>query len=244
MRPVLKWVPGDPGNPPPPIHATYNPYQSAKDDMERNHGPFCSFCERRVEDDALHVEHIQPKGLAQYEHLKFSWNNFLLACQRCNGADNKNAHDVVYGQVHLPNKNNTLISMVYLTGGLIKVNPVLRGASLRNAVKLIKLIGLQKRPGHRKHLPKDKRWMRRKKVWDLANDKLNDFEAGEIGSNIIVELALGYGYFSLWYTVFQNHPAVKQILINAFPGTDLDSFNALNGYTPQNRNIPNLSDPI
>jgi uncharacterized protein (TIGR02646 family) len=241
MRPVRKWVPTDVAIVP-PINEFYNPYQDAKPDLERNIGAYCSYCERPAQDDAVHVEHIQPKGLPQYAHLKFSWSNFLFSCARCNGADNKADKDVVFSSVHLPNLNNTAISISYGEGGFVEVNRELQNQELANASALIELVGLDKRPGHINHLPKDKRWDRRREVWEIAKRNLTKYEMRCIDAHTVLELAKGYGFWSVWYNLFHNHIAVKQLLVTNFSGTETCCFDL--NFNLVNRNPANLIDRI
>ena len=95
MRPVTKLKPGDSitliDKTRHQIQAIYKPYGNAKEPLAANIGEYCSYCERPVSDAALAVEHIKAKGLPKYKYLQFEWLNFLLACARCNGADNKAA---------------------------------------------------------------------------------------------------------------------------------------------------------
>ncbi|WP_290799437.1 hypothetical protein [Flavihumibacter sp. UBA7668] len=86
MRPVVKSVRNDAlGNP-----LTFADWSDAKPDLINEIGSFCSFCEKYNSRAALHVEHILGKkcknaaGDLIYDHLKFSWDNFLLGCVNCN----------------------------------------------------------------------------------------------------------------------------------------------------------------
>ena len=105
MRPVTKnpW-PRENGLP-----KTYRPHTIAKGDLEVNLGTYCSYCE--VYSSDLEVEHIISQD--QDNTLVYSWDNFLLACGRCNGRDNKTNRPVALGLVHLPHRNNTFLSFLY-----------------------------------------------------------------------------------------------------------------------------------
>ncbi|GMU87700.1 MAG: hypothetical protein AMXMBFR48_29410 [Ignavibacteriales bacterium] len=241
MRPVRKWLPSDPGIQP-PINDTYNPYSDAKPDLSRNLDDYCSFCERPANDEAVHVEHIQPKGLPQYSGLKYLWSNFLLSCARCNGKDNKSNRDVVFGTVHLPHLNNTFLSISYGEGGVIKVNPKLRDRELSNAVALVKLVGLDKRPGSTGYRSKDKRWDRRREVWEIAIRYFDKYNNDTIDEQTILDLAKGYGFWSVWYSVFLNKVDVKKLLLSEFRGTASECFD--NDYNPIPRNPGNPEDTI
>lgn len=241
MRPVRKWVHTD-ATIVPPINEFYNPYQNAKPDLERNIDGYCSYCEKPATDDAVHVEHIQPKGLPQYIALRYSWSNFLLACARCNGADNKSNNDVVFGRVHLPNLNNTAISIFYGEGGFVQINAGLHNQELANAAALINLVGLDKRPGHPNHLSKDKRWDRRREVWEIAKRNLDKYDHHLIDEHTVLELARGYGFWSVWYSVFRNAIDVKRLLVSNFRGTAPNCFDA--NFNPINRNPGHATDTV
>jgi uncharacterized protein (TIGR02646 family) len=241
MRPITKWRHYDLAINP-PIKEFYNPYGDAKSDLERNIDGYCCFCERPAKDEAAQVEHVQPKGLAKYEHLKYSWDNFLLACARCNGADNKSDKDVIFSDIHLPHKNNTLISINYLEGGLVVINSNLKNKEQSNAQALIDLVGLDKRPGHPNHSNKDKRWSRRREAWELATRYLRLFQKEQVQIDIIVDLAKATGFFSIWFTVFAHHSNIRQNLISSFKGTTVDCFDI--NCLPIARNPLNEEDTI
>ncbi len=45
----------------------------------------CCYCEAKIDHiSPLHVEHFRPKGSNHFPNLMFVWENWLLACPRCN----------------------------------------------------------------------------------------------------------------------------------------------------------------
>jgi hypothetical protein len=48
----------------------------------------------------------------------------------------------------------------------------------------------------------------------------------------IVDMAKGYGFWSIWITVFRNHHEVLQGLMTEFVGTYQAVFDKNNNYTP------------
>ena len=57
--------------------------------VEMFHGK-CAYCESDITHiDYGHIEHFKPKGIPAYYELAVDWDNLLLACGRCNGAENK-----------------------------------------------------------------------------------------------------------------------------------------------------------
>lgn len=225
MRPVSKLKPGDICGSE-VIRPEYNPYRDAKPLLEQNLGGYCSFCERPAKDEAVHIEHVQPKSIPRYQHLTNRWDNFLLSCARCNGKDNKGAKDVVLADIHLPHRDNTVMSILYEEGGLVRVNHSLPNGEVEKARALIQLVGLDKRPGHPEYLEKDKRWDRRREVWEIAQRYLANYELGLIGEETIIDLARGYGFWSVWYSLFKIHSNIVQALVEHFSGTSTDCFDA------------------
>jgi len=242
MRPVSKLKPGDSvtllDGTLHEIQATYKPYQDAKYPLGANIGEFCSYCECPVTDAALAVEHIQAKSLTKYAHLEFSWSNFLLACARCNGKDNKSNKDVVLTDIHLPHLNNTMLSIHYGQGGLIRIHPnlVVDSPEYKKAKALIELVGLDKCPAKLG----DNRWRRRDIVWQLAMRFEDKYRQTKTTVEDIIELAKSRGFFSIWFTVFKNHPNVRAALIQNFVGTTVGCFDPQNNYNPIPRNPPNI----
>jgi uncharacterized protein (TIGR02646 family) len=214
MRPIEKWV--YPSVLEPTLRANYNPWSEAKPLLEKNLGGYCSYCEKPSTDEGVHVEHVQPKAIGLYPLLKYTWSNFLLSCQRCNGPDNKGDKNVILNQIHLPHLNNTYKSLVYGTGGFVTVNPNLDAIEQSKAQALIDLVGLDKNPAHPLYLNGDKRWERRKTVWDIAQRYFIINQTTPIAPFIIVDLAKGHGFWSVWMEVFKDTENIRNALINDF----------------------------
>lgn len=172
MRPVEKWTVGTQvvlGNGNYTVQSVYKPYSKAKELLLHNLGKYCSYCGKCDPQD-LQIEHIRPKSL--YPKLATKWDNFLLACATCNGKGNKGDKKVVIGACHLPHLNNTFMSFVYKSGGVIVVNPCLVGLSKRNAEALYNLVGLGKLPSQ------DKRAQVRFEIWNTAEIYREKFDKG------------------------------------------------------------------
>lgn len=246
MRPVEKLIPGSivtlSDGAQQTILSDYNPHGLAKTALVANLGMACSYCEdsSHVERN-LDVEHIQPKGLPQYAALRTKWSNFLLSCHTCNGSDNKDTHDVILGEVHLPHLNNTFLSLQYDAGGVVRVNPALTGLSYQHAEALFNLLGLGK--NSISSCPGDKRWKKRSDDWDLANKYLLKYNAGTVEIDTIIDLVKARGGWSIWFTVFRGKDDVLEKLIDCFEGTAARCFDAANHYEPIERN-PGQPDPV
>jgi hypothetical protein len=86
------------------------------------------------------------------------------------------------------------------------------------AQKLLDLVGLDRVPGNSKYSFKDKRWEDRKKVWEIANRYLNKYKKCSCDIEIIMDLALAHGFWSIWMTTFQDYRVVQEALIKSFSG--------------------------
>ena len=222
---------------------SYNPHTIAKTDLESNLGFYCSYCE--VFSSDLEVEHVVSQNHSR--ELSHDWNNFLLACGRCNGRDNKSNKPVNTAIIHFPHMNNTFISFVYKEGGYVMVNPALTGSSLSYASNLLNLVCLDKIPGNVKYPnlnQNDTRWKHRRTTWEWAEKLLPKYVAGNLTAQEVVDFAIQRGFFSVWYSVFTAHSTVKQLLITNFTGTTATCFDPANNYYPLQRNPANIIDPI
>ena len=203
---------------------TYTAYGQAIGDLEERLGIYCSYCERRLP-TSLAVEHVVPKSLAP--DLATAWDNFLLGCTNCNSvklAQPTNKRDFLW-----PDIDNTLRAFVYSEGGFVDVNTGLTAALKRKASKLINLVGLDRHEadGRPKPAGRDKRWQQRIDAWNaavLARTRLDQLGDVQPARDLVVEAAVGYGFFSVWMTVFSNHTALRQALVRRFEGTAPDCF--------------------
>lgn len=215
MRPILRG--------PSPIVIDYSDYTKAKPDLVARLGPFCSFCERPVTTQ-LAVEHIQPKGLAQYAHLIGRWDNFLLACVNCNST--KKDKDVQPQQIYLPDRDNTFLAYTYLPNGIIEPSAALTAPQAAAAKKALHLVGLDKPvvntlDENGKIVALD-RVSQRMEAWLAATEAKSDITASPGNAELkkyVVKLAVKTGYFSIWMTVFSADSVMRLAFIEAFNGT-------------------------
>ncbi len=217
MRPVCKGVA-------PHIYARY---QEAIGDLESVLDLYCSYCERRFP-AGLEVEHVSPKSLGG---ALTNWQNFLLGCKTCNTAKwNKPASQAT---ALWPDSDNTLLALSYSVGGFVALAPALPAAVEALATKLVQLVGLDRHDAThgKKPTKRDKRWFHRDEAWKLATGVRADYDIvfpvhPQQALNSVVNAALGYGFFSVWMTVFRDVPVVRSSLVNVFKGTALDCFDA------------------
>jgi uncharacterized protein (TIGR02646 family) len=204
----------------------YTAYGQAIGDLEERMGIYCSYCERRLP-TSLAVEHVVPKSLDAA--LETTWENFLLGCTNCNSvklAQPTNKRDFLW-----PDLDNTLAAFVYSEGGFVEVRPGLAATMKRKAGKLMKLVGLDRHgaAGHPDPAGRDKRWQQRLDAWNaavLAKTRLAELGDAPAARDLVLIAAEGYGFFSVWMTVFADHRALRQALIQRFKGTAGDCFDA------------------
>jgi len=92
----------------------------------------------------------------------------------------------------------------------------------------------------------DLRWKYRFEAWYSANaiwriewNNWGHTRPQEFG-NLLVDAAKSKGFFSVWYKAFIDVRTIKQRLVNAFPGTHLNSFDNQNDFNPVQRNANDL----
>lgn len=206
-----------------PVNA-FKHYREAFSPLSTRLGKYCSYCERRLPTH-LAVEHVQPKS--KKKALALQWDNFLLACCNCNSC--KGDDDVQLADYIWPDVNNTITAFSYSHG---MVRNMLDAAHPAHAKvdALIVLTGLDKDPGHpdRKRRPDDtdQRWKDRLDIWEKANRsklRLAKVDCVDMRDEII-EAAVGWGGFAIWFEVFKDDVDMCVRLIQAFPGTAPDCF--------------------
>lgn len=216
MRPVTRG----------PAPRAYSAYGQAIGDLEGRLGIYCSYCERRLP-TSLAVEHVVPKSLEPA--LETSWSNFLLGCTNCNSV--KLARPTNQREFLWPDLDNTLAAFTYSAGGFVDVRTALTKTVQRKATNLLKLVGLDRHEagGRPKPAGRDKRWQQRIDAWNaalLSRDRLEQLGDIQPARDLVLEVAVGYGFFSVWMTVFADHAGLRQALVQRFAGTAADCFGA------------------
>ena len=153
---------------------------------------------------------------------------FLLGCFNCNSV--KGRKDVSDDDVLWPDQHNTNLAIEYSSGGFVRASNRLDDGLSRRAGGLIELVGLDRHGARGWPSPtaRDQRWPQREEVWAAAERCRSDFESLGVSDEaigLVLEAAKGYGFFSVWMTVFGGHAAVRRALIEGFPGTAHSCFN-------------------
>jgi len=210
MRPVVKGAAPN----------TYSEHGKARGDLVSRIGRYCCYCEMAV-NNMIQVEHVESQSLVP--ELKKAWDNFLLACGYCNSTKSNKPIDLMIDA--FPHLDNLLMGIKVKNVGL-EVRTGLPQHVHDMAENFLGLVGLDVDP---KTQPKRDRWGPRFEVLfviasvveDLSNDPTNISM-----KNLAVTVARGYGHFSMWMEAFKDDVDMKLRLINAFPGTALDCFDA------------------
>ncbi|PJN89603.1 HNH endonuclease [Bacillus sp. mrc49] len=230
MRPIDKGtIPLDQeGN---PVQLEF--YQQSRGHLITRLGAYCSYCERYLGGN-IAVEHIQPKS--KKPNLELDWENFLIACNNCNSI--KGNKSVILSDFLWPDKDNTSLAFIYISGGLITTPANLTPKILSMAKNTIKLTGLDRVPSDDLNINsemKDRRWSERRTALlraERANQNLLMTNTKSMRDQI-VDTALATGFFSIWMTVFQHDSDMLQRFILAFQGTSKGCFDSK--CTPINR---------
>lgn len=223
MRPIFR-------GPAPHIYAKY---QDAIGDLEDRLGRYCSYCERYLP-VSLAVEHVAPKS--REPALCRIWDNFLLGCTNCNSV--KQDQPTNHADFLWPDHDNTLKAFDYENRGLVQVGSDLPPDVRIKAQRLMDLVGLDRHPGQprsKKPRKRDKRYQQREEVWQLAERHRQTLkhENTTVVRELITDLAVAYGFFSVWMTVYADDIDMRIRLVAAFRGTATDCFDATRQVIPR-----------
>ncbi|MDX1934146.1 MAG: HNH endonuclease [Capsulimonadales bacterium] len=201
IGPIPRDVDGEP--------IVFREYQEARPHLQERIGFYCVFCERRIP-TGLAVEHKQPKALPAYQHRRLDWFNFVLACSNCNAT--KGTTDTGADTFLFPDEVNTAHAFRYLETNEIVPNPFLSPDEQAAVERTLRMVGL--------YLT-DRRFIERGQAWEKAKR----YKAKVLAKNdseqwdTVVDLAEATGFWSVWMTIFADHPEVRRLLIRRFVGT-------------------------
>lgn len=210
MRPVTRqpWPTNSDGE-----QISYSSYRSFFTKLIDNFGNVCSYCEVIAKMD---IEHVIPKSIEP--SLENDWDNFLLGCSSCNRdfkrSNNTNREDYVW-----PDEIDTFACYTYLSSGDIKVSDDLSVDLAIRADATLTLCQLNPEPKQQIEQPNDYLWQHRALVWFIAEVELEKYQQQTSSAQSIATLALAMGRWSVWVTVFDNHPEVVQAISQKYKGT-------------------------
>jgi uncharacterized protein (TIGR02646 family) len=198
-------------------------YQEYKADLIERLGAFCAYCEAQLGAGSA-VEHIEPRSHAS--HRTLDWDNLLLSCVNCNST--KGVQQPLALDVYLPDRDNTTRAFQYGEGGLVSPHPTLGPEQRDKARRTLKLFGLDRTPANDPRA-RDRRWFNRRETWGMARRMLERWQRKRGDPELretLIELAKAQGHWSIWMSVFEAEPEIRQALIDAFPGTCRSCFDA------------------
>ncbi len=222
-------------------------------------GEYCAYCNMPI-NQTLSVEHVVPKNpiLGLPEGSLLSWGNMLLACVPCNGTGAKGNKPYNPVDYYTPEDHNPFLAFlinihpIEKSAAIIVPHPNLKNAQITKAEKTICLFKWQKID--RRPNVVDLRWKKRREAIDAVNSSFALFQQAQSSvtydatqaAEAIAQIAKGWGFFLLWFSVFSNEPTVLEKLLdpNIIPGTAQNCFNKQNGFVPISRNPTHLADPI
>lgn len=230
-------------------------YRDWRADLIARLGSYCCYCNIPLS-ESPQVEHVVPVNPRAGESggQLLEWENLLLSCGACNRAkSNKAVNETSY---YLPDKHNTFLAFGFT---IIKHNsPFYKEACIitagsegvvnkEKAAATIKLLALDSTRSTQRVT--DLRWKFRYEAWLTVSIWRSNWDAwGKERSRDFLELledsARAKGFFSIWYSIFEDVPEVKSVLLNAFPGTDENSFEKIPPYSPKPRNPHISADPL
>jgi uncharacterized protein (TIGR02646 family) len=202
-----------------------DPYDDAREGLAARIGRYCCYCERFLE-HGIEVEHIQPKS--NYPDLERIWANFLLACKNCNAT--KRDKDLKPSDCLIPDRDNTFLAFRYLEDGIVEASNSLTEPNKIRATETLSLVGLNKvvKPTLDEAgsiVPLDRR-NQRLEAW-LKAERYRSFRDQNKSPQLeqaIIDLAIQTGFFSM--AAFEGEPVIRKRFLVAFPGTELDCFDA------------------
>jgi hypothetical protein len=215
----------------------------AKPYLEENTGHYCHFCEMPLQNVPA-VEHI--KHQINHPNLVCHWDNLLLICTYCNSRKTKSK--IKTYNYYWPHQHNTFYVFDYeilniMSRGIPAISTRLTDPVLKiKAERTINLYGLHQTTNSSGGI--DRRLSFRLIAISQALECKKEYDANprQITEQAILRTARAAGFWSVWFTIFQNDSAVLTELLQ-FQGTHVASFDTAT-YNPIPRNPTNIDDPI
>jgi len=210
-------------------------------------GEYCSYCEIRL-NISPQIEHVIAQDIDPT--LSLSWDNLVLACGPCN---RKKSNTPCPPSTHyLPEVHNTYLAFEFFispnpkqhneAAAFIKTKENPAPPSPYKANNTIDLCALNEDTTAVPKTVTDLRWRYRLEAIKTARHWRTNWDDWAYKNNstsfinLLLTTALATGFFSVWFYIFEDVPAIKGALVHAFPGTALDCFDTEQDYVPIWRN--------
>lgn len=208
-------------------------YRSWRADLLDRIGPYCCFCNMRL-NDSPQVEHVIAQAIDS--SLALDWDNMLLACGPCNRTK---SHTPCPPATHyLPQFHNTHLAFDYKLSALLIANQAAAfvyckssGIDPIKGQNTISLCALDRDTTKNEDQATDLRWkyrfeaLTKAKIWRAAFEELSG-NFIESFVNLLQTAVESTGFWSIWFTTFEDIPEVRKMLVQNIPGTDAQSFDA------------------
>ena len=166
--------------------------QELADQLRREQGYLCCYCEQRIDEGNSHIEHLRPKG--QYPEFTFQYANLLSCCCDKNSCGNKKggwfSNDMV-----TPLTVNCEERFIYLANGEIK--PADTNDS--HAQETIDQLNLNSKKLERLRMGVFDLWLYEKEDAVNNNNSIEDF--AELVREVGLSLNSNGEYAEFWTTI-------------------------------------------
>ncbi len=238
------------------VDKTVRDYKEWRSDLIARIGYYCAYCNMALSHQ-LHVEHVVPKNpmSGQSAGDLLAWENMLLACEKCNKSkSNKPSNATIH---YLPEYHNGLLAfesvpdLLQVSAMIVAPKPGLNAAQQTKAIKTIEDFEWQNVDTRGEVV--DIRWRKRfdaqiqvKAARDLLSmAKGSATYDADLAGKYVATMALGTGFFLLWFQEFADESMVLKWLIDQdlFPGVSRSCFDP-EAFTPIPRNPGDTLDPV
>ena len=210
MRPVVKGLAPN----------VYTKYGAARSDLIDRIGHYCNYCDMALYNQPQ-VEHVQPKSLVP--DLELDWDNFLLACGYCNSTKSNKPVNLI---TDVFADTDNLLMAVKTDGVRLLVRDDVPQNLQALARSFLNLVGRDRDPYNPNNPDRwTARFITQKKI-NNAKMMLEQFPDNVPMRTAIIDMATGYGHFPMWFDAFEMDRDMRLRLIEAFPGTARDCFDA------------------
>lgn len=203
------------------------------DDIKTRIGCYCSYCERRMPDRELHIEHVRPQNASK--EYRLCWHNLLLACFTCNSHKDKcdaairNVNDLNIDEYAFPHIYDTYHLIDYPSPTYMPVcSPMAEAEYKLKVEKLFRLLQMDNSDGRTEEELLEENGIPSLRISaginaselrkDLDNNPTN--EAIASAQKKIAREIERFGFWSIWMKEFEGVQAIRDFLLDIIPGTE------------------------
>lgn len=203
------------------------------DDIKNRIGYYCSYCERRMPDEELQVEHVRSKSTCN--EYRLCWHNLLLACFTCNSHKDKcnaairNVNDLNIDEYAFPHIYDTYHLIDYPAPTYMPVCSLTAGAEYKLKVeKLFKLLHMDNNAGLTEEELLEENGIPSLRISAGISAAELKKDLGDNPSDESIAYALNkiareisrFGFWSVWMKEFESVQVIRDFLLDIIPGTE------------------------